>query len=89
MSLPVRCYTCNATIADRYGDYRTRVHSGETAKVALDELAYTRLCCRRMVLSHADALAKDQSTYPYADITLTNTIVLRRECVDVHTVSCD
>ncbi len=51
---PVRCFTCGAVIADKYGEYKKRVSNGESVKDVLDSLGIDRYCCRRMFISHVD-----------------------------------
>ena len=49
--LPVRCFTCNHMIGhlwDAYVDMRETLDG----KTSLDKLALSRMCCRRMLLTH-------------------------------------
>jgi DNA-directed RNA polymerase I, II, and III subunit RPABC5 len=60
MIIPVRCFTCGNVIGDKYSTYLTlvaRTESGGqtyTEAQALDALALSRFCCRRMFLTHVD-----------------------------------
>ena len=90
MIIPVRCFTCNKVLADRWVEYQRRCTaldrqdgeggasssapspSGVDASAAaaglpadgaptargriLDELGVTRICCRRVMLTHVDLL---------------------------------
>lgn len=52
MPIPVRCFTCGKNIGmnmDRYN-----AHTEKDKSKILDEMGYTRYCCRRMFLTHTD-----------------------------------
>lgn len=51
---PVRCFTCGKVIGHLWEDYQKRVSSGEDPRQVLDSLDITRICCRRMFISHVD-----------------------------------
>lgn len=62
--IPVRCFTCGKVIADgKWSIYQQRVDEGESAHAVLDDLKLTRMCCRRMYLTHVD-LIDDMLKYP-------------------------
>ncbi|MBO3754021.1 MAG: DNA-directed RNA polymerase subunit N [Candidatus Brockarchaeota archaeon] len=54
MMFPVRCFTCGKVIGHLWEEYQRRVASGEDPKQVLDSLNVTRICCRRMFISHVD-----------------------------------
>ena len=54
--IPVRCFSCNALIGDKYYKFIELVKGGMDPGKALDELGVKRYCCRRMILSHADVV---------------------------------
>lgn len=70
MIIPIRCFSCNKVIADKYEWYLEKskklekqengekVHHfyGVPTKKLLDELGLTRYCCRRMLIAHADMM---------------------------------
>lgn len=79
MIIPIRCFTCNNLIADKYQYYLEKkeeidknpnslekvidtnlIESGQVKKTEygklLDELGFTRYCCRRMFLSQVDII---------------------------------
>lgn len=56
MIVPVRCFSCNKVIAENYEEFKTRIGKGEKPEKVLDELGYSRYCCRRMLLSHVDLM---------------------------------
>ena len=54
MIIPVRCFTCNKVVANKWEKYQQLVREGRTEKEAMDQLGLWRYCCRRMVFSHVD-----------------------------------
>lgn len=56
MIIPVRCFTCGSLIGDKWEPFITRVEKGEDPKDVLDDLNVKRYCCRRMLLSHIEAI---------------------------------
>ena len=74
MIIPVRCFTCNKVLADKWAEYKRRCdalaqseeegHATAAEEAArtprgriLDELGITRLCCRRILLTHVDLVS--------------------------------
>lgn len=87
--LPVRCYTCNAIIAQHCTEYNASVMSGTTPADALDQLGLSRMCCRRMFLGYID-LITEQTRYGNVDRVLDDGgTILRRERHGDHVVACD
>ncbi|MEM4348116.1 MAG: DNA-directed RNA polymerase subunit N [Candidatus Anstonellaceae archaeon] len=58
MYFPVRCFSCGAVIGHLYEKYSEKVKNGEDPAKTLDWLGIERYCCRRMFLSHVDAMEK-------------------------------
>lgn len=59
MLIPVRCFTCGKVIADgKWNVYRRRVAEGLDPSLVLNELNLKRYCCRRMYISHYDAVSR-------------------------------
>jgi len=56
MIIPIRCFSCGKPIAQDWEEYNKRVEKGEPPAKVLDDLGYTRYCCRRMFLSHTDLI---------------------------------
>ena len=56
MIIPVRCFSCGKVIADKWEPFARRVSRGEPPSDVLDDLALTRYCCRRMLLSHVELI---------------------------------
>lgn len=86
---PVRCYTCNSVVADRWEAYERILHADQTARVAFNTLCIERMCCRRMFLGHVD-LGADLIRYPNEDMVLDEGgTVLHRKVMHERAVSCD
>ncbi len=57
MMVPVRCFSCGKVIADKWEEYDKRVNKNhEDAGKVLEELGFTRYCCKRMLLSHVNII---------------------------------
>ncbi|MEP0826457.1 MAG: DNA-directed RNA polymerase subunit N [Nitrososphaera sp.] len=56
MLIPVRCFTCGKPIADKYGEYSSRVKAGEDPAKVMDSLNIKRYCCRRMYISSVETI---------------------------------
>ena len=86
---PVRCYTCNACLAQQYPEYRARAQRGENASDVLQGLGVRRLCCRRMFLGYVN-LIDEQLPHPNKDVVLDEAgTILYRLARQVRVVSCD
>jgi DNA-directed RNA polymerase I, II, and III subunit RPABC5 len=58
MCFPVRCFTCNKTLGN-YEERDKNMHDyGLTPKEILNSLNISRMCCRRMFLTHVDIIDK-------------------------------
>ena len=58
MIIPVRCFTCNKVIGNKWEKYNSILKSGETSKVAFEQLRLQRYCCKRMFLGHVEIIDK-------------------------------
>ncbi len=58
MIIPVRCFTCNKIIGNKWEKYNSILKSGETSNVAFEELRLRRYCCKRMFLGHVEIIDK-------------------------------
>ena len=86
---PVRCYTCNSLIGHNYKSYTSRVTNEESRKEVLDSLGITRICCRRMFLTHVHVVS-DLLRFSNNDIILDDSgSALFRSVNFSRTVSCD
>ncbi|VVB52555.1 DNA-directed RNA polymerase subunit N [uncultured archaeon] len=54
MIIPMRCFTCGKPISHHWEEYKKRSTGGENPAKVLDNLGYSRYCCRRMFISHND-----------------------------------
>lgn len=53
MIIPVRCFTCNKVIGDKWEEY-LRLLKEKSAYEAMNILGLKRYCCRRMILSQVE-----------------------------------
>lgn len=54
-TFPIRCFTCGKVTANNLENYLKLTNNNTTnQKEALDELKYSRMCCRRMFLGYYD-----------------------------------
>ncbi len=54
--IPVRCFTCGKLVGDKWEEWVKRLQDGEDPDKILDDLGLTRVCCRRMMVSHIDLI---------------------------------
>ena len=58
MIIPVRCFSCNKVVGNKFEKYNQLLENGYDSKLALDELKLVRYCCRRMILTHIELIDK-------------------------------
>ncbi len=58
MIIPIRCFSCNKVIGNKWEKYNELIKSGIKAEDALNILEIKRYCCRRIFLSHIDIIDK-------------------------------
>ena len=58
MIIPVRCFTCNKVIANKWEKYNSLLKNGETSKFAFEQLRLHRYCCKRMFLGNVETIDK-------------------------------
>ena len=56
MLIPIRCFTCGNVIANKYGEYSSRIKGGEDPAEVMDSLNIKRYCCRRMFVSSVETI---------------------------------
>lgn len=56
MIVPVRCFSCGKVIGDKWDGFKKRVEEGEEPNDVLEDLGFSRYCCRRMLLSHVEII---------------------------------
>lgn len=57
MIIPIRCFTCGKEISSKWKIYIEKIITQKEGEV-LDEIGFTRYCCRRMFLGHIDLIPK-------------------------------
>ena len=86
---PIRCYTCNAALAHMWEEYRDTLRDGASPLPFFESRGVSRMCCRRMFLSHVD-LTPELVLYPNRDVVLDETgMTLVKEVRRERIVSCD
>lgn len=58
MIIPIRCFSCNKVIANKWEKYKEMITNGVSPEIALNILGLKRYCCRRIFLSHVDIIDK-------------------------------
>lgn len=56
MIIPIRCFTCNKVIANKWIAYEKMLEDNVSKDDALTAVGLHRYCCRRMFLSHVDLM---------------------------------
>ena len=56
MIIPIRCFTCGKVIGNKWKEYKRLQEEGEENGVILSKLGLVRYCCRRMLLTHVEAI---------------------------------
>lgn len=87
--LPPRCFTCNNFVGHQWKEYQKNKNQSHEYKDLLDNLGLTRICCRRMLLTHVEIIediAMYSSNTEYMDSSKT-----KFDCYNKNerTVSCD
>jgi DNA-directed RNA polymerase subunit N (RpoN/RPB10) len=54
MIIPVRCFTCNKVVGDKWEKYLKLLKDGLSEADALNKLEIKRYCCKKMILTHVD-----------------------------------
>ena len=58
MIIPVRCMTCGKVIAHRWEEFKERTSKGEDPGKVLDDIGFSRYCCRAVFIGHKDIVGK-------------------------------
>jgi DNA-directed RNA polymerase I, II, and III subunit RPABC5 len=56
--IPIRCFSCNKIIANKWEKYVSLLESGMTPVDAFKILNVVRYCCKRMFLGHVEIIDK-------------------------------
>ena len=88
MLLPVRCLSCNSCVSDKWVEYGRLCALGTQRGRVLNDLGITRMCCRRMFITHVH-IVEDLIQYSNKDekIDDNNTMFLT-EVKHERNVSC-
>tara|TARA_B100001758_G_scaffold189597_1_gene166478 strand:- start:202 stop:384 length:183 start_codon:yes stop_codon:yes gene_type:complete len=57
MLIPIRCFSCNKVIGDKYEEYilKSKEKSKDNKEI-LDDLGLNRYCCRRHMITTVDLM---------------------------------
>ncbi len=55
MIIPVRCFTCGKVIGNLWNKY-IELNKIQSTEETLDQLHLTKMCCRRMMISHVNLI---------------------------------
>ena len=56
MLIPVRCFTCNKVIGNKWELYQEKLKEGKSNDIVFKELGLNRYCCKRMLMTHVDII---------------------------------
>lgn len=56
---PARCFSCGKVLGNKYAEYE-KLCQTQSAESAMNQLAITRYCCRRMMLTSIDVAQQVQ-----------------------------
>ena len=54
MIVPVRCFSCGKPLAHLWEAFKKRVNEGETPNKVMEDLGFTRWCCKSVFLGQED-----------------------------------
>jgi DNA-directed RNA polymerase I, II, and III subunit RPABC5 len=58
MSFPIRCFSCNKVIGNKWELYKSHLESGMNISDTFENLYIKRYCCKRMFLGHVEIIDK-------------------------------
>ncbi len=56
MIIPIRCYSCNNTLANKWDIYQDLLAKGHNQKTALTKVGLHRQCCRTTLKQHVNVI---------------------------------
>tara|TARA_B110001450_G_scaffold47489_1_gene44194 strand:+ start:224 stop:406 length:183 start_codon:yes stop_codon:yes gene_type:complete len=57
MLIPIRCFSCNKVVGDKYEEYiKKSKDESKDNKEILDDLGLNRYCCRRHMITTVDLM---------------------------------
>jgi DNA-directed RNA polymerase subunit N (RpoN/RPB10) len=87
--LPPRCFTCNNFIGHKWNEFMDRKDNSGVYGDLLTSLNLTRICCRRMLLTHVEVI-DDILQYSATNTTLDESKTsFNMHNKSVRTISCD
>lgn len=66
MIIPIRCFSCNNTLANKWEKFNKLVAEGMTPKQALNRVGLHRQCCRTIIKQHVNII-DDLLMFDYYD----------------------
>lgn len=78
MIIPVRCFTCGKVIAQKYNRYVELQNAGVPVPAIYQDIGITKMCCKRMFCSHANAVDN------FAEYTVLPDKITRTKSVDTN-----
>jgi DNA-directed RNA polymerase I, II, and III subunit RPABC5 len=54
MIIPIRCFTCNKVVANKWSEYNELRSQNIELSEIFDKLGLKRYCCKRMLLTNID-----------------------------------
>ena len=58
MIIPVRCFSCNKVIADKWDSYQDMKKKNIDNDIIFKNLKIRRYCCKRMLITHIELIDK-------------------------------
>ena len=58
MIIPIRCFTCNKVIGNKWETYKSNLESGMSINDSFKNIKIQRYCCKRMFLGHVEIIEK-------------------------------
>jgi len=58
MLIPIRCFSCNNILGDKYQKYQEQQKDGKNTKEILDDLNLHKYCCRTIMMTHINMIKK-------------------------------
>ena len=87
--IPPRCFTCNKFIADKYDDFVQKKDGRQLYKDVLDDLGLSRICCRKMLLTHVDVIEDTAMYSSICSVMDDSRTVFNAYIKKERTISCD
>lgn len=58
MIIPIRCFTCNKILGNKWDTYKKLLSEGKTQEDVFKTLGLNRYCCRKIMLTHVELVDK-------------------------------